>query len=73
MKRRIAASVLSLSMVLGSVTPMTTFAADTEFTSSKLSVVTNKESTLATGVTLDQYKWDEISCSICFARRWFNS
>ncbi|MBR3811543.1 MAG: phosphodiester glycosidase family protein [Agathobacter sp.] len=53
--KKILASVLTVCMLFGLIPPMTASAAETEFENSQLSVVTDKESTLANGVTQDLY------------------
>ena len=53
--KRILASALVVCMLFGLMPSMTASAAETKFENSKLSVVTEDESTLANGVTQDLY------------------
>ncbi|MBR6514807.1 MAG: phosphodiester glycosidase family protein, partial [Clostridia bacterium] len=52
--KRWTAAVITVLMLIG-VIPFSTFAASAEFTNSQLSVAIDKESTLAPGVTLNDY------------------
>lgn len=53
--RKVVALLLSAVILIGMVPTMNVAAAEDNFVNSQLSVVANKESVLATGVSLDAY------------------